>query len=208
MKNVILTMPVNTLKRAVEIAQDVHTKFEKLDEKRKAFPETQEEVERLSGFEGVQKWKETLEEIDQEKKAVSAEAVAKIEDLKVEYQKKIDDQVVPKGSDVSGDNESDFRLLENGLVTDPEKLQKLVERHDNVAFRAMASNYAKSRGWDGFEYFDKESALREYGEEFLKVATWACEDGLGINNMLVTAEDELKRRSLAYGLIEEYNKGL
>ena len=118
-----------------------------------------------------------------------------------------ENQVLPKGADISGDNAADFSLLENGLVSDPDKLQKLVEGHDNAAFRAMASNYAKVRGWNGFDYVDKESTLREYGDDFLKFAVWGCEDGLSINNMLVTAKNELRRRADAYDLMDEYLNG-
>ena len=207
MKMVVLTMPVNVLGNEVKVVEDVKTVWDQVDEERRKLPETVEKAREVGGSNGVEAYEKTVNELNQRKQAATDEGIERLQDLEKQYQKAIDDQTVPRGADVSGENESDFRLLENGLVTDAEKLEKLIEAHDNPAFRAMASGYAQKRGWSGFDYVDLERSLRQFGTDFSEACVRGCQNPYGYHSLLVRDGNELSRRALAYGLSSEYDKG-
>ena len=207
MENVVtLSMPVGILGKAAEVVcetKEQHTKLEAQNH----FPDTREQVEKVFGTQGVEEWQNLLEKINLDKRSVSQKAVEKIAELQSEYQKAIDEQTIPQGKDIIEENSGDFRLLENGIIQTSYALARLIEQHNNPAFRAMATKYARERGWDGFEFFDHEAQLREFGTDYLKLCSVACENIDGYSFLQVMNEGELDRRVRAYGLLDEYLKG-
>lgn len=201
-----LKLPIDEIESAIKIAKSAKQQLAAIDEQANKLP-TLEETRKLKGFEGVTARTEQLAAFDAQKKQITITAQAKIRALHEQAVTAINAQTTPNGADIVGDNAGDFALIEHGLVATADQLCRLLKKHDNVAFRMAAQRYAAdpSRNWEGFMFFDKEDAVREYTEQIFERLLFACTNTYGPAYMqYVEMPTEYLRIARAYGIESEF----
>ena len=207
MMNVTITtlkIPVKQIQNAILTVRDAHDKLIDLEHERAALGAV-EAVRERAGEEGVRRRQIALEAIDERWAGIVSDAQTAIDEQARAAVEAIDEQVTPNGNDVLGPNSADFALLEHGLIANPAQLSRVLARHNCVAFRLAAQNYAASRNWTGFTFFDKEGSIREYCEQVfdnLKIAA-GRPHGVAYAQYANTPH-EYSRIALAYDLADEY----
>lgn len=205
MKKLIISIPVRSMRSALRNVDEARKGHEAIDKQIAALPPINA-VEH--GMNAVNQRKDDLEVYEAQKREISKKAIAAIDEQFQLCNDAIDQQTMPTGADISGENEADFRLLEYGLVNSPAALSKLAEAHDAPGFRLMVQKYAKEHEWEGFDYIDSEHTVREFLKDFF----WQCKEAArsprGYYGMLLDQDKEIERQASARGLWEEYNKGL
>ena len=157
-----MKIPTREIKSAVDIVRKTGDEYAKLQVERAKLG-TEEETRAKLGENGVTERKKALKDIDTRWAAILEEAQKGLDGAYSDAMRAIDEQVMPNGADIIGDNAGDFALLEHNLVTDADQLKRIIERHDSSpAFRIAAERYAGAHGWEGFSFVSKENSVRSY----------------------------------------------
>lgn len=165
---------------------------------------TEEKTLKEHGERGIELRNKDIEESKTKISVIRSKALKDLENAKKEALDFIEAETTPNGEDIIGVNAGDFALLKSGLITSPEKLQRIIEKHDNVAFRLMASEYAKERKWDGFQYIET-SAPKKMNDYIFKELDMALKDVNGIHAVQYTeTKGEYHRTAQAFGLESEF----
>lgn len=206
MNIVSLKLPVSIIASAIRLVKDAGTKYIKIEDSVHKLG-TEEEARKYAGEDGVQKRAAEIEKADAAKKAVVEETQAELDKLHEKAVSFIEDQTTPNGNDVIGDNAGDFALVEHGLIETPEKLERILEKHDNVAFRYAAQKYAAVRGWEGFSFLENEKAFHEYLEQVFNRLKAAVGNPYGMHYMqYVETPNEYQRIAAAYGIAKAFSE--
>lgn len=201
-----LQLPIDEIEAAIKAARRSKDEQEAVNQEAAELP-TEQEVQRLKGFEGVQRLHEQRAAFDARKQKIIERAQSEIVELEQKAVAVIDVQTTPDGNDIVGENAGDFAVIEHNLVATPEQLSRILEKHNNVAFRMAASRYAAdpSRNWEGFNFFDKESAVREYTAQlFDNLKHAAANPFRPVFWQYVETPTEYLRIARAYGLESEF----
>lgn len=210
LKNIIvLPMPIEQMEKAVKITAKSKVDQGAIDDERrnKYQDQTEEQVRRLAGEEGVQRFAADVADFNARKKAIAEKAAEEIKALWKNAVAFIDEETLPKGEDVQ--NEPDFALLDHDIV-DGDQLERLIEKHsDNRAFRLAAARYAVRQGWpeaDQFTAIDKEKAIREYTDQIFSrlIDAAAYPTGPSFLQYVDSADTEYLRIARAYGIEAEF----
>lgn len=205
---VLLKMPVNNISNAVRIAKKNKAFVSGLESKfREKHPfRNQQEARTMRGETGEREYMQDFAKLDAERQTAKEAALQEIAAERGKAVAFIDEQVTLNGNDVIGDNAGDVELLRLGLISSPDQLTKILEKHDNRAFRALAEHYATERGWEGFSFIAKENSVREYTERAFDGLSAAVEIPGGLAEMQYTqAPEEYARMAGAFGLSEEFS---
>ena len=185
---------INVAKRAIRDQLQISETVHRLG--------TEENVRRYAGENGVEERQKELEKAEFNRRAIVAAAQKRIEDLKKNAVEAIRQQTDPDGTDTK---DADFGLFAANLIETPEKLNRLLERHDTPAFHIVAERYAAARGWEGFEFFDRETACIAYTEQVFDGLLTAAARPTGASAIQYTrTENEFARIAEAYNLGEEF----
>ena len=185
---------INIAKRAIRDQLQISETVHKLG--------TEEDVRRYAGENGVQERRKELEAAEYNIKAIASAAQKKIENLRRNAIEAIRQQTDPDGTDTK---DADFGLFAANVIETPEKLNRLLERHDTPAFHIVAERYAAARGWEGFEFFDRETACIAYTEQVFDGLLTAAARPTGAAAIQYTlTENEFARIAEAYNLSEEF----
>lgn len=205
MNNYIVKLPVDCINEAVDVFRETHVKYQTIYA---ALPANEDEARELYGSRGVEEYKANKAKADAERAATQAQALDKLKTIWDEYSADVLKQITPNGNDLTGDSTADYTLLEKGLVTTPEQLADIVQRHNNPTFRELAKRYAATKKWDGFSFVDKSNTVLEYGHSFIMDnCAKACEDPGSYWGLLVADTNEPTRRAEAMGIMSEYAAG-
>lgn len=204
MKEYTLKLPVSAMRNALK-ALDVTRKVQAgIDAEIAALPVLDAEMD---GKRALEKREKDLEAFEARKKESSRIALEAIKAAREACLAEINRQTVPSGADITGEHEADFKLLEYGLVSTPEQLEQIASAHDAPAFRAMVRKYADDHEWTDFSYFDKESSVRAFTNDFFSQCEKAASAPSGYFGMLLENHGELERQAVDSGLSAEFAKG-
>lgn len=194
-------IPTEPIAKSIDELKKLQASWSELHNEREQWRITPD-VRVEGGFQKVQMYRDELASIDDKQRQRIAETREAIEGFRSECFEAIDAQVTPSGDDVMGENEADFALIKNNLIDRPEHLRKIVEKHNNAAFRNAARDYAQERNWDGFDYKAKENSVREYCTQMFDMFERAASVPLGLSMMQSLEEGEPVRVAIAYGVID------
>lgn len=190
---------VKTAKKAIAEQMDIMERVHALG--------TEDDARKYSGENGVQERARELEKAEAERKAIVEAAQKRLAELHSDALEEIAQQTDPRGADVTGANAGDFALFEHGLIESPEKLERLLAKHDNAAFRIAAEKYASARKWPGFDYIPLEKNCIEYTNAAFRGLAGAAERPTGLFAMQYTQQkDEFKRMAAAYGIADVFTE--
>ena len=205
---IVLTLPIDQIEKAIRIAHKAKKDQIEVDNERKAkyLNQTEADIRKYSGEEGVTKYHADLARFDSRKREIAEKAQSEIKDAWERAIAVIDDETMPKGSEIAG--EDDFLLLAHDIV-DKDQLERLMKKHEhNLAFRIACEKYAMKHEWpDAINYavVTKEKAVREYCNQVFDNLMRASAHPFSAANMqYVETENEYHRLSKAYGIEEEY----
>lgn len=192
-------------KSAINAVKECRTVWGDIDTKARALPEVEPVRD---GTAAVERRKKELEVFDLERKAASAAAIEKIKAAAADFGKEFDNLIFPHGEDFEAEeNKDDYNLLCNRLITSPQELAVIYERHrDSAAFRRLISRYADIENWTGFKGLDLGKAITEFAHHFFNECVSGCESPFGYSAAAVTAEGELARRLNAYGITDNFTE--
>ena len=203
---VSLKLPIDEVEAAIKAARRAKAAQEAVNQEAAELP-TEQDAQQLRGFEGVQRLHEQQAAFDARKQEIIQRAQSEINALEEKAVAFIDAQTTPDGADIVGENAGDFAVIEHNLVATPEQLSRILEKHDNVAFRMAAQRYAAdpARNWEGFNFFDKERAIREYTAQlFDNLKHAAANPFRPVYWQYVEMPTEYLRIARAYGLENEF----
>lgn len=192
---------VKTAKKAIADQMDIMERVHALG--------SEDDARKYSGENGVQERARELEKAEAERMAIVEAAQKKLAELHSDALEMIEQQTDPQGADVTGANAGDFALLEKNLIETPEKLERLIAKHNNAAFRIAAERYAAdpARKWPGFAYLPLEKSCIEYTNSVFRGLSGAAERPTGLFAMQYTQQkDEFKRMAAAYGLADVFTE--
>lgn len=204
--NIYLQIPIDEIEAAIKAARRSKDEQDAILQEEKKLP-TAQEVQQLKGSEGVQRLHEQQAAFDARKQEIIQRAQSEIDALEKKAVAFIDTQTTPNGNDIVGENAGDFAVIEHNLVANPEQLSRILEKHNNVAFRMAASRYAAdpSRNWEGFNFFDAETAVREYTNQLFDYLKYAAANPFRpVFTQYVDTPTEYLRIARAYGLEREF----
>jgi hypothetical protein len=205
--NVIsIKFPIDQIAAGIKATREAKAQLVSIDENLHKYG-TEDEARKYRGEDGVQERARELEKGDQQKTAIIAETREKLDKLHAQAVNFIEEQTTPDGTDIIGDNAGDFALIEHGLIETPEKLERVLAKHDNVAFRYAAQRYAAdpARNWPGFNFFENEAAIKEYTAQIFDCLNDAAGNPYGAAVMQYTeTPTEYARIAEAYGLKESF----
>lgn len=194
-------IPTKPITKAIDELRALQSTWGELHNEREQWRITPD-VERDSGFQKVQRYEAELAAIDARQQQRIEEARQKIEGFRAECFEAIDEQVLPNGEDVLGENEADFALLKNDLIDRPDHLRRIVGKHDNAAFRNAANEYARRHNWKGFDYKAKEGSVREYCAQMFDMFERAASAPLGLSMMQSISDYEPVRIATAHDVVD------
>lgn len=208
---VSIKFPIDEIGEGIKAAREAKSQIMSIDNELKKYG-TEEEARKLRGEDGVKERARAIERGNQQKAAIIAEAREKLSTLHMQATAAIDEQTTPNGNDIIGENAGDFALLTNGLIESSEKLKKILEKHDNTAFRYAAQRYAAQRnaedpagGWTAFNFFENAPVIREYTNSIFDRLNDAAANPYGIAAMQYTeTPNEYGRIAAEYGLTDEF----
>ena len=206
-KTIAIKIPVDAINKGIEITAQSKNDQEAIDQERRSkYPIADlAEVKRNSGEAGAQLYIEYLEECKARKRMIVEKAQEGLKKAYSEAVAFIDAETTPSGEDIIGENAGDFALLEHNLVDTPDQLDRILEKHDNIAFRAAAQKYAQAHDWEGFGFFLHENAVRAYTEQIFNSLMIAAEyPDKPFFLQYVTMPHEYARIADAYGLSEVF----
>ncbi len=203
--NTFIQLPIEQIAKAIRITKKAKADVLAIEGRVHALGR-ESDVRQFSGEEGVQKWQAELAAAETERTTVITQAQEKILQLSAEAQEFVNKQTTPDGNDLVSEGAGDFGLLNNGLVTSAEKLQRLVDKHKgSVAFMVAAQQYAAQRNWEGFSYFTKEGSVHEFVAQIFKMLGVAAATPYGVAVVQYTeTESEYKRLAAAYDITDEF----
>ena len=192
-------------KAAIKAVTNCQTAWADIDTRARAIPEVEPVRD---GMAAVEKRKKELEAFDDERKAASAAAIEEVKAAAADFGKEFDNLIFPHGEDFEAEeNRGDYNLLCNKLITSPQELAVIYEKHiDSSAFRRLISRYAANEQWEGFKILDKSNSITEFAKKFFEECVIGCERPFGYSAAAVTAEGELVRRLNAYGITDNFTE--
>lgn len=192
-------------KAAIKAVTNCQTAWADIDTRARALPEVEPVRD---GTAAVERRKKELETFDDERKAASATAIEEVKAAAADFGKEFDNLIFPHGEDFEAEgNRGDYNLLCNRLITSPQELAIIYEKHkDSAAFRRLISRYADIENWIGFKGLDLGKAITEFAQHFFNECISGCESPFGYSAGAVTAEGELARRLNAYGITDNFTE--
>lgn len=206
MNTITIKFPIDEIAKGITTVREAKTQLVSIDEHLHEYG-TIDEARKYRGENGVQERAREVEKGEHQKAAIIAETRDKLEKLYNKAVEVIEKQTDPNGADVIGDNAGDFALIEHGLIETPEKLERLLTKHDNVAFRYAAQKYAAdpARNWPGFTFFEGEADIKEYVKTVFDRLSDAAGNPYGVAVMQYTeTPTEYERMAEAYGLKKSF----
>ena len=204
-QDVTLKLPLKNIKNAQRIAINTKKALNDLDAERAALPANEIEAVRLRGETYKNEYLAQIATLDARRTKAIEKALTDIKEQHTQAEQFVFNQLMPNGLDLLGENAADVALFEHGVIDTPEQLLAIMERHDNAAFRSLASKYAADKGWDDFLYIDKGNSITEYVTQVFNGFNTAAQapDGLAYMQYCGT-ENELERIANAHDLGTEY----
>ena len=197
-----ILLPVDLLEEAVGIAKKAVADQKRIAEEVHAMG-TEADTRRYAGEYGVQKRARELEQAETERQGIVSSAQRRIERLYKEAVEAVEAQTDPSGEDVA---DPDYSLFDAGLIESPEKLRRLLEKHDTPAFCIRAERYAAAHDWDGFEYILKTQGVQDYLAQVFDGLATAAARPTGYAALQYTAQaGELRRIAEAHGIGDLYD---
>ena len=198
-----ILLPIDLLEEAVGIAKKAIADQKRIAEEVHAMG-TEADTRRYAGEYGVQKRARELEQAETERQGIVTSAQRRIERLYKEAAEAVERQTDPSGEDV---HDPDYALFDAGLIESPEKLRRLLEKHDTPAFCIRAERYAAAHDWDGFEYILKTQGVQAYLAQVFDGLATAAARPTGYSALQYTAQaGELRRIAEAHGIADIYDK--
>ena len=206
---VTMKLPVNHIENAIRIAANSQKAIVTLDEEHRGkYPvQDKELIRNHAGEQGERKYEKDCEILEAQKKEIVRKAQENIENAHREAVAFLDEQFTPDGGDIIGENAGDVALFDHELISTPDQLNRILQKHDNIAFRVLAQRYAAdpSRNWEGYNFFDKEESCRKYTEQvFENLSIAAAHPGQPLAIQYTATPGEYARLADAYGLHEEF----
>ncbi len=198
-------LSVIPFKTAIKAVNDCRTAWADIDTRARAIPEVEPVRD---GTAAVERRKKELEAFDDERKAASEAAIEKVKAAAADFGKEFDNLIFPHGEDFEAEgNRGDYNLLCNMLITSPQELAVIYEKHiDSAAFRRLVSRYAANEQWEGFMILDQSDTITEFAKKFFEECICGCESPFGYSAAAVIAEGELARRVNAYGITDNFSE--
>ena len=206
MKIVSVKMPIDEYKRGIKTARESIAAIKEIESNIAAWG-TEESTREKLGAQGVEKRAAELPKLEQQKAEAERNALAALGEIRAAALEYIEQQTDPDGADIIGENAADFALIANGLITTPAKLERVLAKHDNVAFRTAAAEYAKARSWAGFNSFENAQAVSDMTAQIFDGLNNGVQNTSGIAAMQYTeTPDEYARLAGEYGLTAEFSE--
>ena len=208
MNNVLVSkIPVEPIKDGIRTVNNAKKKVYTLEKEKEALDLMKiEEIIKKYGETGVNERKKKAEEIDSKIAVIRSETLEVLSKHREKAVSEVDAQFTPDGNDIIGANAADIALIQNDIITTPDNLKRLLQRHNNTAFRMLAARYAKKHDWSDFEYIDKEQSIRGYVEQVFNNLETAAYMPLGIAGTQYTGTiGEYRRIAESYELSEEFH---
>ena len=204
MKIITIKIPVEKMIASIQTVRGYREQVLKLNQMIRELG-TESETRAKSGSVGVEKRAKALELAESLRQDEMNAVISTLAEQQNEANSEIDVQVTPNGMDIVGENAGDFALMEHGLIDSAEHLERILAKHDNPAFRIAAAKYADKRNWEGFEFLNKEKAVRDYIDQVYQGLIEAVHriDGYAALQYIQTP-GEYERMATAYGLADEF----
>ena len=197
-----ILLPIDLMEEALTIAKKAVADQNRIAEEVHAMG-TEADTRRYAGEYGVRKRARELEQAETERQGIVSSAQRRIERLYKEAVEAVEAQTDPSGTDAT---DPDFALFNAGLIESPEKLNRLLERHDTPAFHIAAEKYAAARGWEGFGFVLKTQSCQEYIRQIFDGLATAAARPTGYAALQYTAQaGELRRIAEAHGIADVYD---
>lgn len=204
MNIVPIKLPIKEIAAAIKATKQAKAVLLRIDGET-SFWKNDAEVIAKYGNNGLAKRAEILAKAERERLEVIASAQNNILTQAKAARDFIFAQTTPNGFDITGENAGDFALLEHGLIETPEKLQRLLEKHDNTAFRFAAQKYAAVHEWEGFNFFENEAAAVEFSDQIFENLGFAAANPYSAVIMqYAETPSEYSQLADAYGLHDEF----
>lgn len=201
---VTVKLPLENIAEARRIAIENRKTLAALAEERNKLPANAEDAVRIYGESYRDKYAELLAGIEARRQAAITAAQAKIAEQRKQAEQFNFMQITPNGQDLLGDNAADVALFDHGVITTPEQLSAILTRHNNAAFRTLASNYAEKKGWEGFSFIEKSQSASEFTAQVFNGFETAASTPNGPTYMqYCDTPGELNRIAVAYDLGNE-----
>ena len=157
----ILKVSRKPIDNAVSAVRRAAAEWREIDEQIAALPPVTLESH---GRFGVEKHQEQLAALAAEKAEISARALETVQQEKARFLEFVAEVSEPDGADTKND---DYALLRDSLISSPQELQRVLDRHrDSVVFRRAAEKYAAAREWSGFTSLDSSTLFRAFTDSF------------------------------------------
>ena len=206
MNIVSIKIPVNEYKRGIKAARESIAAIKEIESNITAWG-TEDSTREKLGTQGVEKRAAELPKLEQQRAEAERSALATLNEIRAAALEYIEQQTDPDGADITGDNAADFALIANGLITTPAKLERILAKHDNVAFRTAAAEYAKARSWDGFSSYENAPAVSDMTTQIFDGLNNSVQNTSGIAAIQYTdTPGEYARIAGEYGLTAEFNE--
>lgn len=208
MKKQVIKMPVDIINKAIRIVTEVKEQYTRINAEVMKIPDVNPAID---GKAAVEKHDAKVKEYRDEMISISQKAEEKIKELIGQYKTAIEDQVVPRAEDITGDHAGDYMLLHDNLVRTPDQLRKIANAHQTTAFMIAVENYAERKGWNSnheFSFNSAEGTVRDIGCTMLEQCISAVYAPDGLSSGMVTEPGELVRRVTEGNIIDEYDAGL
>lgn len=205
MNNILeVKMPIDYIANTVNLLNKQKIDAERIQEKIDNLgSETDAQVR--GGLNGVKEWKNEMEILEIRRKNLAADSCKIVDANKKRAFDELDELFLPNGNDLIGENAADVAVINAGLIMTPEQLELMLKRHNNAAFRTLASNYAKTKQWSGFEYIDKANSVREYFKVVFDGLMSSAENLLGYSSIqFLETSGEYERMAEASGLLTDF----
>ena len=206
MKHQIATiqLPLKNIMEARKIAIENSKALAALAEERRRLPSTCEEAVQMYGETYRDKYAELLADIEARRQTAIDAAKEKIAEQRKQAEQFNFMQIMPNGEDLLGDNAADVALFEHNVITTTAQLDAILAKHNNPAFRTMASNYADKKGWEGYSFIEKSQSAREFTAQVFNALATAAGHSTGPTYMqYCDTPGELSRIAVAHGLADE-----
>ena len=197
-------IPVDKIKAVADVTKTALDGYREIDKTIAELPVVSKEMD---GQRAVDAREAKLALFAAQKTQLLEDAKAKIEPLIADYQADIDEQTTPSGDLIQ--KNSDFLLFERGFIKSPDQLSRLIEKHLNtehgLIFAMIAEGYAKARSWGAdFDVLTDEGAVRDFGDEVIKICRKALEFPGGYFDTYVSDESFLDKVAAAFGVLGSF----
>lgn len=197
-----ILLPIDLMEEALTIAKKAVADQKRIAEEVHAMG-TEADTRKYAGEYGVQKRARELEQAETERQGIVSSAQRRIERLYKEAVEAVEAQTDPSGTDAT---DPDFALFDAGLIESPEKLRRLLEKHDTPAFCIRAERYAAAHDWEGFDFILKTQGIQAYLAQVFDGLATAAARPTGYAALQYTAQaGELRRIAEAHGVADVYD---